>query len=110
MKASNLHTKLDEPANHNKLHTRTSPEKDERAIESLIRSLAVAMFTERETVVTVWTEYEDQTFRGKITELDKLHRTIRIENEEEYTWVQFDDVTDIEIITADLAEGSLITK
>ncbi|WP_282940769.1 YolD-like family protein [Paenibacillus sp. RC67] len=111
MKANNPFLKLDEPTYINKQqHKRKRPEKDEQELESLIRTLAVAIFTERENIVTVWSEYEDQTFRGKITELDKVHRTIRIENEEEYTWIQFDDVMDIEIITSDLTAESVLAK
>ncbi|SFL06177.1 YolD-like protein [Paenibacillus sp. 1_12] len=83
---------------HNNLIKRIRPENDKHALDSLIRTLAVAMFTERETVVTVWSDYEDQMFRGKITKLDKVHKTIRIENEEEYAWVPIEDVTNMEIV------------
>ncbi|MDF2964433.1 MAG: hypothetical protein K0S39_6168 [Paenibacillus sp.] len=78
--------------------SRTMLSLDERRIEEIIRSLAVAMFTEKDTVVTVWSEFEDQTFRGQITKLDQKFRKIKIENDEEYSWIDFDDIVNIEII------------
>jgi hypothetical protein len=70
-------------------------------LESLIRDLGVAMFTEKTAVITVWSEEEDLTFVGKITTLDKLTRTIRVESVDEYTWIPFDDVLNIDIIVED---------
>lgn len=103
MEAKHLSLKPVETTYIKKTDTRPRPEKDEQAMEALIRTLAVAIFTERETIITVWSEYEEQSFRGIITELDKVHRTIRIENNEEYSWIPLEDVLDMVIITDDLA-------
>jgi hypothetical protein len=81
---------------------RTKPFLDKQVLEEIIRSLAVAMFTEKETIVTVWSEYEDQTFRGKLTKLDKRLNEIKIENDEEYSWIHFHDIVNIEIVVNDV--------
>lgn len=69
-----------------------------RQYEEKIRSLAVAMFTEREAVVTVRSDTEPQTIQGRITKLDKERKRIKIENAEEYCWIDFPDVDGIELI------------
>lgn len=75
-----------------------SPETDPLQYEENIRCLAVAMFTEREAIVTVHGDTEKQTFQGRITKLDKARKRIMIENAKEYCWVDFPDVTGIELV------------
>lgn len=84
---------------------RTKQLRTEEAKESLIRSLGVAMFTEREAIISVRGDSQLQTFQGKITQLDKQLRNIRVENKDEYTWIPFEDVMKIEIIIDDHIVG-----
>lgn len=71
---------------------------DDRQYEENIRSLAVAMFTEKVAIITVRSDMEHQTIQGRITQLDKQTKTIKIENEEEYCWIHFPDVAGIELV------------
>lgn len=71
---------------------------DEQAFESITRALGVALFTEKEVIVTVWSEEEDQSIRGKITKFDRTSRRFRVENAEEYSWISFHDVRSIDLI------------
>ncbi|PYI54511.1 YolD-like family protein [Paenibacillus flagellatus] len=77
---------------------RRAPAIDDLQYEENIRSLAVALFTERETIVTVWGDGEDQSIQGRITKLDKERRRIKIENAAEYSWIDFADVIGIELL------------
>lgn len=70
----------------------------DRRYEENIRALAVAMFTEKVAIVTVKSDLERQTIQGRITKLDKERRRIKIENAEEYCWIDFPDVAGIELI------------
>ncbi|TMV46589.1 YolD-like family protein [Paenibacillus mesophilus] len=70
----------------------------DRQYEENIRSLAVAMFTEKVAIVTVRGDSEHQTIQGRITKLDKERKRIKIENAEEYCWVDFPDVAGIELV------------
>jgi predicted RNA-binding protein len=70
----------------------------DRQHEENIRSLAVAMFTEKVAIVTVKGDLEHQTIQGRITKLDKERKRIKIENAEEYCWVDFPDVAGIELV------------
>ncbi|UQZ82038.1 hypothetical protein SK3146_01195 [Paenibacillus konkukensis] len=62
------------------------------------QSLNTIMSAKLESVVTVRTDREDQTFQGQITLLDKKQRQIKIENDEEYSWILLDDIVDISLI------------
>ncbi|MEF3303863.1 hypothetical protein [Paenibacillus sp. GYB003] len=77
-----------------------------RQYEENIRSLAVAMFTEKEAIVTVRGDLEAQTIQGRITKLDKERKRIKIENADEYCWVDFPDVAGIEIVI----DGSVASR
>lgn len=77
---------------------RRRPDLDDRQYEENIRSLAVALFTESEAVVTVWGDEEDQTIQGRITKLDKELKRIKVENEWEYSWIDFTDVAGIRLL------------
>ncbi|UUZ85738.1 YolD-like family protein [Paenibacillus sp. P26] len=79
-----------------------TPTRDKEALQTMIRKLGMAMFMEKEAVVTVWTDVEDQTIQGMITKLDKERKSIKIENEKEYTWVPFDHVLSIEIVQTEV--------
>ncbi|WP_158606389.1 YolD-like family protein [Paenibacillus ginsengarvi] len=79
------------------IHT-DSTDRRSRQHEETIRSLAVAMFTEKEAIVTVRGDSEAQTIQGRITKLDKERKRIKIENAFEYCWIDFPDVTGIELI------------
>ncbi|MDF2650895.1 MAG: YolD-like protein [Paenibacillus sp.] len=63
-----------------------------------IRSLAVAMFTEKDAIVTVRCEMDLQKIQGRITQVDKYNKTIKIENAQEYCWIRFPDITGIELV------------
>lgn len=81
------------------LHSvRRRPILDDQQYEENIRSLAVALFTENEAVVTVWGDEEDQTIQGRIIKLDKERKRIKIENEWEYSWIDFADVAGIRLL------------
>ncbi|MDF2659535.1 MAG: YolD-like protein [Paenibacillus sp.] len=77
---------------------RRMPDLDDRQYEENIRSLAVALFTESEAIVTVWGDEEEQTIQGRITKLDKERKRIKIENEWEYSWIDFANVADIRLL------------
>ncbi|MCZ8511321.1 YolD-like family protein [Paenibacillus filicis] len=82
----------------NPITRRSRPVRDDRTLESLIHCLGIAMFLEKEAVVTVWSDFEDQTFQGNITKLDKQLKSIKIQNKNEYAWVDFEQVLKIEIV------------
>lgn len=78
------------------LNKRTKPERDEQALESIIRGLAAAIYTKEEVSIVVWDEYEDRVFQGKIIKLDQINKRIKVENEEGYSWILLEDIMQIE--------------
>lgn len=60
------------------------PVLDEQQHEEIIRTLAVAIFADKEATVTVWGDYENETIVGKLTRLDKQLKRIKVEKNDEY--------------------------
>jgi hypothetical protein len=68
--------------------------------EQLIRKLAVMVFNEWEAILTFRECSGSVTMVAKITGIDKETKRLRVENEGGSQWFSFDDLTEIQLVTA----------
>lgn len=68
---------------------------DEQELEEYSRIIGEAFVNENEVVVTLFDEFENNTLTGKITKIDQQKSCIKLQSENDYTWIKFGDIVNI---------------
>jgi hypothetical protein len=71
------------------------PHYDEQHTEETERMIRDFIRSDIEVFVTIFGEYEDRDVRGKLTKVDSQLRRVRIDYEDDYEWISFNDIIDV---------------
>jgi hypothetical protein len=75
-----------------KLQERVKPELDEQRVEELSLALQEALDSGRETAVTTFGLYGDETAVGIIEKIDPAEQMVKLTGSEETVWIPFADI------------------
>lgn len=79
-----------------KQRKKKKPVLDMQAIEELEYKLQQFFHQNKKAVVTVFGEFNNRTYTGRIEKIEPLTRTIKLIEHDEIIWLSFDDIIEIE--------------
>ncbi|MFA8438808.1 YolD-like family protein [Pueribacillus sp. YX66] len=75
---------------------RSKPELDMQAIEELECKIQSLVEQKKEAVITVFEEFGNCVYLGKIAKIDPVMRRIKLVRDGEDIWIKFDEIIEIE--------------
>lgn len=81
-----------------KQRQKKKPILDMQAIEELEYKLQQLFHQKKEAKVTVFGEYTNRVYTGCIEKIEPLTRMIKLTNQDEFFWISFDDILEIQEI------------
>lgn len=79
-----------------KQRQKKKPILDMQAIEELEYKLQQLFHQKKEATVTVFGEYTNRVYTGRIEKIEPLTRMIKLVNHDECIWISFDDILEIQ--------------
>lgn len=67
-----------------------------QAIEELEYKLQQLFYQKKEATVTVFGEYANRAYTGRIEKIEPHTRMIKLADQDEFYWISFDDILEIE--------------
>lgn len=79
-----------------KQQRKKKPILDMQAIEELEYKLQQLFYQKKEAAVTVFGEYANRVYTGRIEKIEPLTRMIKLVNHDEFIWISFDEILEIQ--------------
>jgi hypothetical protein len=76
---------------------KTRPSLDEQRIEQYSQMISEAVENDVGVTITVFGPYREDSITGKIQKIDLELKRIRVLCDEDYTWIKFEDIINIDI-------------
>ncbi|MFS0837286.1 YolD-like family protein [Paenibacillus sp. 1P03SA] len=77
------------------LNRRTKPILDEQAWEMMLLEIVDARSAGKEITLVIFEPFEDKELRGKVTKFDMQLRRVRLDYDDDWDWIKWDDIVSV---------------
>ncbi|MGX4584074.1 YolD-like family protein [Paenibacillus chitinolyticus] len=77
------------------INRRVKPILDEQAWEMMLLEIVDARAADKEITLVLFDPFEDKELRGKVTKFDKQLQRVRIDYDDDWDWIKWDDIISV---------------